>query len=514
VTAPRARSVFDRSLLAITVPILSTVSLAAFDAVAVIAALPEITADLGRVDAVSWIVTSFLLTSAVATLAAGPLVDTFGLRATFRVTVLVFLAASVACALATDMWLLVVFRAAQGVGGGLVVAVSLSAVALLYPTHLRSRGYAANSVVWGGMAVGGPAIAALLVATVGWRGVFLVNVPLCAAALVIGWRRFGDEGYEPPSRERFDVRGLALVAVFTTATLLGLSQLDARTAVGLAVAAVAGAIYWLHAGRVRAPVLGRHFLASMPYLGLNVACASAFGAALGVNSYLPVFVQAGLGHSKTIAALSVLFLSVGWTTASIVTSRMLDTRPESSLLLGSFVLVIPGLALAGLLFTSSASLVVVAVLPVVVGVGIGANSTSGLTLLQAVTPPTEVGRATAAHQYLRAIAFTYGAALVATVMFVVVRDRVDDTELVRDLLAGEEVAASGAVRDAVASGYRLGHVAAVALASLGLVAAAALRRHLAAARAARTTRVVHAAPADTAGTGARAPDAAAATPGD
>jgi MFS family permease len=137
--------------LAVTVANLTVVALAAFDGLAIVAALPSITEDLGDVSLVPWVITSFLATSAIAGVVAGPIIDAIGVRRTFRATGLWFFLTSLAVAVAPDMRVLVVARALQGVGGGLVISVSLAAVGLTYPARLRPRAFAANSMVWGVM---------------------------------------------------------------------------------------------------------------------------------------------------------------------------------------------------------------------------------------------------------------------------------------------------------------------------------------------------------------------------
>ncbi|SVB17599.1 uncharacterized protein METZ01_LOCUS170453, partial [marine metagenome] len=161
--------------------------LAAFDGMAVIAALPSIAADLGDVSLLPWVSTAYLGTSAVAVLIGGPIIDAIGVRRTFRITGLWFLMASAGAAVAPSMPLLVAVRVVHGFGGGLVMAVVLATVGLAYPASLRRRAFAAVSMVWGVMSFGGPALAGLLLAVGGWRFVFAVQLPLTAMALAIGW---------------------------------------------------------------------------------------------------------------------------------------------------------------------------------------------------------------------------------------------------------------------------------------------------------------------------------------
>ena len=93
---------------------------------ALVAALPAIADDLGGVALLPWVITAFLATSAVAGIVAGPIIDGIGVRRTFRITGIWFLSSSAAAAVAPTMTLLVVARALQGIGGGLVISVALA----------------------------------------------------------------------------------------------------------------------------------------------------------------------------------------------------------------------------------------------------------------------------------------------------------------------------------------------------------------------------------------------------
>ena len=135
--------------LPVTLANLTIVAIAAFDGLALVAALPSIADDLGGVALLPWVITAYLATSAVAGITAGSIIDAVGVRRTFRAAGMWFLLASAAAAAAPNMESLVAARALQGIGGGLVISVALTAVGLAYPQRLRARAFAANSMVWG-----------------------------------------------------------------------------------------------------------------------------------------------------------------------------------------------------------------------------------------------------------------------------------------------------------------------------------------------------------------------------
>ncbi len=471
-------SILSRRWLPLTSAVVGTISLTAFNILSVVAALPQITAELGDVALLSWVITGFLVTATLATMLAGPVMDAFGVRATFRATMAFFLAGSVACALAPSMLALVVFRGVQGIGAGLAFSVATAAIGLAYPERLRPRALAALSVAWGVMALGGPTLAALFVATTGWRGIFLINIPIAIGAAALGWSRMPSRPAEAERGFEVGVGGVLILGAFTVVSLVGFSDASLASAVAVVVAAVLAAGYWVYTRRAPAPVIERRYFARHPIGTTNLAFGLAFGAALGVDAYLPIYVKAGLGYSVVISAFSVAFLTLGWTTASLAMSRLLDRYSETPAALVGFGLLIPAIAVGLAVYDADTPIALVLAVAFVLGLGVGTLAMSLLNLLYAVADPAEVGRATAAHQYLRGLFQTYAAALVGAIMLFVVADRLGDVEAVRELLTGEVTAADAASRDAVAAGFRLGHAVPLLLSVIGLVAGLRLWRRM------------------------------------
>lgn len=199
---------------------------------------------------------------------------------------------------------------------------------------------------------------------------------------------------------------------------------------------------------------------------------------MGIDAYLPVFVKAGLGHSVVVAAFSVAFLTVGWSIASVVMSRLLDIYHEVPAALAGYALLIPCFVVGLSFYDANTPIALVLVVAFALGSGVGMLAMSLLNLLYAVAAPSEIGRATAAHQYVRGLFQTYGAAMVGGVILLVVRDKLGDLEGVRRLLAGGKVAADLATQAAVASGYRLAHVIPLAFSLIGLFATLRLAQRL------------------------------------
>lgn len=282
-----AGGIWSADYLPVTLANLTIVAIAAFDGLALVAALPAIADDLGQVALVPWVITAFLATSAVAGITAGPIIDAIGVRRTFRASGLWFLVASAAAAAAPNMATLVAARALQGIGGGLVISVALAAVGLAYPNRLRPRAFAANSMVWGVMGFGGPVITAGLLALAVWRMIFVIQLPITALALAAGWRTL------PSTRDKaqrivMDGRGIILVTGLVAASLLAVSQVGVRwwlAGVGAAAAIAFGGAYWAHSGRAAEPLVTRTHITRFPLKRIHVTSGLVLIAGLAADNY-------------------------------------------------------------------------------------------------------------------------------------------------------------------------------------------------------------------------------------
>ena len=446
--------IWSGQYLPVTLANLTIIALAAFDGLAVVGALPSIAEDLGGVGLLPWVATAYLGASSVAVIVAGPVIDAVGVRRTFRLTGLWFLFASLLVALAPTIELLLLARVLQGFGGGLVIAVALAAIGLAYPHKLRPAAFAANSLVWGIMGFGGPAITAAVLAFSGWRLIFIIQLPLTALALAMGWKKLPSTRSQT-TRLKIDAPGVGLLTLVTVASLVALMQVGVRTWLSVALAAVLVLllrVYWGHSERRSEPVLERQHLTRFPLRWIHLSSGLVLASGLAADNYLPLYLQVSRGRSEAFSAFSVVFLTLGWGLGSIVYARWLAGWRESSVILLGAVLLVPSLALSGLTIALASTVWVIFGGFAAVGLAIGFVSTPALTLMQRSSAENEMGRVNAAHQFLRTLAITYGIALGGAVLLFVVDRRIGDVEVVRDVLAGEEVAVGPAAREAVEAG--------------------------------------------------------------
>jgi len=263
-------------------------SMAMLDATVVNVALPTIGKDLHTsLAGLQWTLTAYTLTLAGLILLGGALGDRLGRRRIFVTGVVWFALASALCGLAPGIGVLIAARALQGIGGALLTPGSLAIIQASFREQDRPRAIGAWSGLGGVAAAVGPLLGGWVVGAVGWRWIFLLNLPLAAAVGAVTLRHV-PESADPSAHGRFDVTGAVLAAVALTGITAALIEAPVHGAAWAVPAAAAGAVAaaWFvlverrrgrQPGRVP-PMLPLDVFASRQFTAVNIVTFVVYGA--------------------------------------------------------------------------------------------------------------------------------------------------------------------------------------------------------------------------------------------
>ncbi len=279
-------------------------------------ALPKIESSLGAsFTDLQWVIDAYALALATVVLTAGSLADRFGRRRSFIFGLIVFTAASLACALAPDAGFLIAARAVQGIGGAVMFAISLALLAQVFPGG-RERGMAMG--IYGatiGVAVAtGPLVGGALTQSLGWESVFYLNVPIGIAAVAMTAARVAES--RDPNATRADWPG---VGVFTAALFMLVFALLRGNAEGWGsaeiVALLVGAGVLLGAfvaieRRSANPMLPLELFRSHAFTGVQIAAFAISASLFALFLYITLYLQQFLGDSPLGAGERYLPLTV------------------------------------------------------------------------------------------------------------------------------------------------------------------------------------------------------------
>ncbi|OZC52225.1 MFS transporter [Rhodococcus sp. 06-621-2] len=278
-------------------------SLAMLDATVVNVALPDIGRDLGSgVSGLQWTVSAYTLTLASFILLGGALGDRLGRRTVFVWGTIWFAVASVLCGLAPNIEVLVAARLLQGVGAALLTPGSLALISA--SIHPDDRGAAIG--VWSGLggvaSAVGPLLGGWLVDVAGWRSVFLLNIPLAVAVVLVAVKHV-PESRDPHAEGKLDLPGAGVVAL--ALGLLTYGFIDASWWVVAAGVLAVGAFVVVEL-RTSNPLIPPSLFASRVFLAANLVTFAVYAALGGVFFLLILQLQLALDYSPIAAGVATL----------------------------------------------------------------------------------------------------------------------------------------------------------------------------------------------------------------
>lgn len=395
--------------------LMMTMMLAAMDTTIVSTAIPQIVGDLGGFALFSWVFSIYLLAQTVTIPIYGKLADVFGRKPVLIIGTLIFLTGSVASAFAWNMVSLIVFRGLQGLGAGSIMATVNTLAGDLYSVRERASIEGWFSSVWGIAAIVGPTIGGAFAQYASWRWIFLINLPVGVAAIVLVARFLHEEPEH--HHHSIDYAGAGLMLLAGGTLIFALLQggqawpwLSASSIAVFAVALVLAAATLLVERRAEEPIMPGWLWRHRVLAGANLSMVGMGLVMMGPNTYLPTFGQSVLGLGAITAGLVLASMSIGWPVASAFSGRMyLRIGFRDTALVGSVVIVV---AAAGfLMLPYPGSMWPVLIDQMLLGAGFGLLSTPMLVGVQSAVTWRDRGVVTGANIFGRYLGESLGAAI-------------------------------------------------------------------------------------------------------
>jgi EmrB/QacA subfamily drug resistance transporter len=390
------------------------------DATIVNVAIPNIRADLGAsASQLQWVIDIYTLVLASLLLLSGATADRFGRRRTFQIGLTVFALGSLLCSLSPSVQILILARMLQAVGGSMLNPVAMSIITQVFTGRVeRARAIG----VWGGV-VGismalGPIVGGALIELVNWRAVFWINLPICAAAILLT-AIFVPESRSVTMRD-VDPAGQGLGMAFLFGVVYVLIEgpargwTDARIIAVAVVALVAFVAFLRYESRRRDPFIDLRFFRSIPFASATMIAVCAFAAWGAFLFVMSLYLQSERGFSAMHTGLIYLPVAVGALIFSPLSGRMVGrfgSRP--SLLVAGTLITAATLMLSRLTATTA----VWQLLAIFAVFGIGFSMVNAPITNAAVSgmPTDRAGAASAVASTSRQIGVSVGVALCGSV---------------------------------------------------------------------------------------------------
>ena len=390
--------------------------LAALDQTIVATALPAIVADLGGVDHLSWVITSYLLASTVVAPMYGKLGDLYGRKLMMQIAVVVFLVGSVLSGLATSMLALIIARGIQGLGGGGLFVLAFTVVGDVVAPRDRGKIQGIFGSIFGLSSVAGPLLGGFFVDQLSWHWVFFINLPIGGLALTVFAFAFHSTGKR--IRHNLDYPG----ALFITASLVGIvlfTSLGGRSfertspfMLSMAIMGVTGAVAFVLAEfRAKEPILPMSLFKSNTFSVMTAVGFLGGIAMFGGLTFLPLYLQTVKEISPTMSGLQLLPMSLGILGGAIGSGQIMSRTGRYR-----------RLPVIGMAVTTAGLLLLTRLRPdtgwneitlymLLVGIGLGPTMSVGTTAIQNAVSRDVMGAATAGFTLFRQIGGSIGVSI-------------------------------------------------------------------------------------------------------
>jgi MFS family permease len=413
VGVPSPEAVLDAGVWAperrrLTLGLVLTITLVAFESLAISTVMPVVSDDLGGLSLYGWVFSGFFLGNLLGIVIAGQLADSRGTALPFALGLGLFSAGLVVGGLTPSMGLLVAGRVAQGIGAGAIPAVAYASVGRAYPPALRPRVFAVFASAWIIPGLIGPAASSAIAETLGWRAVFLALLPFVVLAAVIALPALSRamppvaDGTTPEAERR----GHALVLVAgVTAVLVALSGPPTGVAVGLAAVGVPPAVWAF----LRLVPRGTVRLAPGIPAAVMVRGILTF-AFFGTDAYVSLTFQDVRGQPTWVAGVALTAVAISWTGAAWVQERYVHrVGPRRLVTIGFACMAVGILGMFGAL--GPLPMAVAPLVWSIAGFGIGLSYSALSVIVLGLAEPGREGSASSSLQLTDVLGVSLGTGL-------------------------------------------------------------------------------------------------------
>ncbi len=426
----------QRQIWLVLIGLMSGMFLAALDQSVVGAAMRTIADDLDGLSLQAWATTAYLITSTVSTPIYGKLGDLFGRRPLFLIAIVIFIIGSVTTGFATTMYELAAYRALQGLGAGGLFALAITIVADIVPPRERARYQGLFLAVFGSSSLLGPVVGGTFAGIDqilwidGWRWVFLINLPIGIASLIMVTVFL----HVPhiPKQQRIDWWG-AVTIVFATVPLLLVAELGREWGWGspLSIAMYVTGIVGIVSFIMIEKKMGDSALIPLKlFKNQTFARTQILGFIIGIGMFggmivLPLVLQVTYGVTPTMVGFMMLPMVIVMMGATITPGRVTSKTGKYRIFFntGTATLTIGYLYMV-LFMRAETPLWVLAIGMVLIGMGLGQLMQTTMVASQNAVDAQDIGVATSSATFFRQMGGTFGVAIFMSILFSQVVDKI------------------------------------------------------------------------------------------
>ncbi|HSR54871.1 MAG TPA: MFS transporter [Alphaproteobacteria bacterium] len=395
-----------------TVLVLLGVAMHALQTLVIAIVMPTVVADIGGADYYAWPAMLYTIGAITGTAALGPVWSVLSARRGYALSGLVFMVATIGCAVSPDIGTLILARAFQGFSGGLILGGGMALVSGHFTEPQRKRVMALHQGTWMICQLMGPVVGGAFAAVGWWRGSFWVVAPIMLGFALLAWLKIPDERPDEATRKRggFPFLRLMLLSGGVFAVALAGPVFDGAMRIIMIAAAVVLVVVCLRLDRHATNRLypsGALSMFSPVGLGLWVLLLGGM-AQTTLNVFMPLLLQVVHGVSPLFVSFIAITVSAGWTIATFAVSGFSGRREDAALRAGPLLMLV---GLGGIAyFAQTPHLAILTLAAFILGLGVGVHNVLLVTRIMASGKTGEERVTGASIPSMRSLGTAFGAA--------------------------------------------------------------------------------------------------------
>ncbi|AZB42763.1 DHA2 family efflux MFS transporter permease subunit [Bacillus sp. FJAT-42376] len=385
-------------------------------------AMPTIIGELNGFSIFAWVTTAYLITSTTVIPITGKLSDLYGRRKLYLIGTIIFIIASGLCATAQSMEQLILYRGLQGIGGGMIMPLSQTIIGDIFTAEQRAKWQGVFGAIFGLSSVIGPFIGGLLVDTISWHWIFLINVPFGLLSAILIFVGMKHEIIRAKGRVKIDVFGIAVLIPALVCLLLELSLggdkfewTSWQSMALIAGAVIFTALFIVAEKRAEEPILELSLFKNRVFFTTNMIGFLLGLGMFGAIMFVPMFMQGIMGVSPTVAGSTMTPMMIALIAASVIGGRLLLKWTFRTVLTAGMAITTGGFYLMSTMGTDTPQWLAYTFM-VVLGLGMGLVMPTIMIAVQNEFPKHQLGTVTSASTFFRSIGGTIGVTVLNAVM--------------------------------------------------------------------------------------------------
>lgn len=398
----------------IVIALMLAMFLGAVEGTVVTTAIPTIVKELKGFEIISLVFSSYLLTSAISTPIYGKLSDLYGRKNILSMGIIIFLIGSFLCGLSQNMYMLIGFRAIQGLGAGAIFTITYTIVGDVFTLEERPKIQGTIGTVWGIASLAGPFLGGILIDMLSWHWIFFINIPFGIISIMLIQKNL-KETFEK-KKHNIDFAGIITLSmsmiiflnIFLSGENIGFNY-NIFILISVVITIIFLIAFYKIERKAKEPIIPFDIFTKTSAI-VNLISFLASAILIGLDVYLPIYIQNVLGFSAKVSGLALAPISIAWLIASMLLGKLIVKYGAKAVILISNAIILISTMLLPTLGINS-SLLEVLIYVFIIGFGFGGAFTTLTIIVQESVEYNQRGAATATNSLLTTLGQTIGVSI-------------------------------------------------------------------------------------------------------